>query len=306
MLITTIALWGKTFFFSNGVVESDAINMPLYQVVLDILGENSMLRNIIAFSLLAIQSLVLVALNKRYEFINYHGYLYVLIFFFVSSGMAVMQQLTPLVFANLFFLLALALVLSSFQKTRVLPLFFNTGILLNIATLFYAGMIFYIIILWVALIIIRGLDLREIIVLFLGYLTPFVLIVGYTYVFSSLEQFNFNLSQISYSIDYNNKFVIGYSSVLLLLLLISIVYSYVNNTIKISSRKYIQILLSIVWITPAVYFLIPFVSYEILVIMAVPASFLITQYLVSSRANLWTEFVFDGLFIILVLLQIYG
>ncbi len=306
MLLTSLALWSKTLFFSDSPIIETSTNMPLYQMLINLFDGNVLLQNFTAYLMLAFQSILLVVLNKRHGFINYQGYLYVLIFFFVSSGMSSMQQLSAPLFSNLFFLFALSMVLSAFQKSNALSILFNTGILLNIATLFYAGMVFYILVLWIATIIIRGLDFRELIVMLLGYLTPFILILGFSYVFASLEIYNLSLEKALYNIDFDNKFVVAYGCILLLLLVLSILNTYVNNTIKISSRKFIQILLSIVWLTPVVYLLIPFVSFELLYMMAIPASFLITQYLVSSRASLWTEFVFDGFCIVLILLQIYS
>ncbi|MCD8569161.1 MAG: hypothetical protein LRY50_12905, partial [Geovibrio sp.] len=71
---------------------------------------------------------------------------------------------------------------------------------------------------------------------------------------------------------------------------------------KISTRKYFQIFFVIFLTSVALLLVVPAVSLEILVIMAIPLTFLISNYLIYMRRQFWGNvllFLFLGLIIYL-------
>ena len=73
---------------------------------------------------------------------------------------------------------------------------------------------------------------------------------------------------------------------------------------KISTRKYFAIFLNIFVLALASFAFIPVTSQEILIIIAIPITYLISNLFVFMKSRFWSEFVFLLLLGIVVFMQV--
>ena len=73
---------------------------------------------------------------------------------------------------------------------------------------------------------------------------------------------------------------------------------------KIYSRKYFMFFLWLFIVTLAIYFIIPSAGYEMIIIAALPVSFLFTHYFVNVKPGWINRMLFDMFFGFLVYLRI--
>jgi hypothetical protein len=76
------------------------------------------------------------------------------------------------------------------------------------------------------------------------------------------------------------------------------------NSKKIKTRKTFYLLLWMFFISLTIYFTLPHVSVEVIFLAAIPASYLISHYLIYQKKRLIPEVIFTGLLILILLKQI--
>lgn len=302
-LITLIA-WSKTIFFhahSNIIFST----MPFYDVVIKFIPKNSTLSFIIAVILLIIQAYIIIRLNFQYMFLSVRTYLPAIFFIIICSLYLPLQTLHPILFANLFFILAFDKALTSSQKQNLLSTYFISGFLLSIGSLFYFNLIFFLPIIWICQIILRGFNFREWFISIIGLATPYLFLLFYYFYFDKLDVFNQILSQ---NLLFKNSiptlslnYVILFSFIGLLILISSFYLLSTLNTKKIITHKYFKILFWLFIFSLILFTLVYSVSIELIVIVAIPLSFLLANYFASIKSKWWGE----SLFTILILLITY-
>jgi len=82
-------------------------------------------------------------------------------------------------------------------------------------------------------------------------------------------------------------------------------FSVINNK-KIKSRKTFSILLWVLLISLVVYFALPSVSVDIMPIVTIPVSYIMSHYFIFIRKKLVSEIVFSLYFVFIILIQIWS
>lgn len=228
-----------------------------------------------------------------------------ILFIILSCGIIKLQGLHPAIIANLALILTIDKIFFSYRKEKVLSVLFDASLILSVGSLFYFDIIFFVIIIWTGLIILRTFNWREWVITITGLITPYILVFSYYYIFDDINYIreiivsNVFVSRTDPGLNMSYYIFFSY---LLLLIIISTVSMFVRFGLKkISTRKYFTIILWLFLFSMIFLAVLRSMSIEVLVIAAVPASYLLSNYFISLRSRWWG----DILFLVLIGLIIY-
>jgi hypothetical protein len=290
-----IALWIKSFMqaasypFYPG---EDA--MLLYQPVNALLGKSPMAGHIVALIFIIVLSFLVLRLKLQYSFIRERTILPSFIFILITSGMHELHAIHPVYFAALFLILTIDRIFNSYEKEVIHANAFESGILLAIGSLFYFNLVFFFPFLWIGFIILKPkVNWREFILTLLGFAFPWIGAAAYygaTGQIAELQstiQSNFQSHNFFLKDNLPMQIYMGYLALLILLASILILSQY--DAKKISTRKYFKAFFWVFLISAVLMFAVPAASQEIILLMAIPLSFLISNYLIFLKRPIFGE-----------------
>ena len=160
--------------------------------------------------------------------------------------------------------------------------FFDAGILIGIGSLFYASLIWFGLLVFIGMALLRTGDIKEIVISVIGLVTPYFLTFGIYYVLGK------DLKDLLSLLDYNlfgkpDDYVFTPLTIVAILftaliMLVSIVHLLsLMNTKKINARKTFLLLFWIFLIAVGAYFIAPAVSVEIIWITGIHVSYILTH-----------------------------
>ncbi len=289
--ILVIVLWSDVFGLENNNFVPLPYSMPAYAWISKFLN-NEMASGILALILIILQAFYLIYINVVYNFISQRTYLTSLLFILISSAFLNLHYLHPAIIANVFVLFTIVEIFSSYRKPKVYKQSFNAGVFIAIAGLFYINANFLLIFVFISLLILHSFNWREWLSVILGFLTPYLVTLFLFYYF---DQWNNVQHLIEAILQHRSSKLIWplpyyiFTALLFLIGLFSIIKlssSYSNN--KVSTRSYFMLFTILLAILSGIFIFIPFASIEIVVLIAVPLSFIMTNYFLSN-ANKWIQ-----------------
>lgn len=283
--------------------------MPLFGLLLVIAGFNPLVSVIFTFLLVILVSFLLVNFNTNVFFISERNFLPALIYILLVSFFPHQQILNPVLPAAVFLILGVRRIMDSYRVQGTAFSFFDAGMLIGIGSLFYASLIWFGLLLIVGIVILRTVNIKEIIISFLGLATPVFILYGFFYVTG--KDMNALLSAVIFNL-FTKSSDFSYTGITLIVLIISGIIILIGvmhlisaiNSKKIKSRKTFIILFWAFLIGTAAYFISGPVSFEIIWLMAVPPVYFITHYFVFSRRKIIREIMLGTLFILSALAQL--
>jgi len=298
LILATLLLWWSSF--SNTELyrfHFDGVKMPFYQLVIEALDQNTLLNLVIAFLILIIQGFLMLRFNQRYMFISTQTYLHIAFYLFIVSSFVQLQQLNPGLLSSLFIFFMLDQLFSGYKKRYILNRLFMAGFWVAIAGLFYVHAVYFFLLIWIGLFILRSFSLREWFVPLLGFAFPLLFLFAFYYVSDTLtvhklidtiKQSYLNEVTVTY---YNISYYAFYG--LLALLVVFGSFSLLGRLpmLKIYVRKYYEILWWMFAGSVASFILINQVSVELLYFVALPLSFLLADYIHSVRSRVFGNMV---------------
>ena len=313
IIITGMLAWFRPFF-DAGIHRSfpfDSDPMPLYHLLTLILWHNHYFRVLFAFIFIVLTGFLLVRLNTRFIIINERTNLPALFYILLSSSIVGLNRLNPVIFGALFLLLAIDRVLESYKQEGLSYRYFEASLLLAIGSLFYADLIFFVFILWVALVMFRPFYWREWLFTILGVMIPYLFLFSYYYLndisFSeSLQRITTNILPEHTAFSFKRPYTIF---LIYLFFLIAIVSEFMIKhfpTKKIQARKTFMLFFWLFLSTIAIYLLIPSSSIELIYVLAIPVSFVLSHYFVFARSRWLPEALFIILLILIIVNNIYA
>jgi hypothetical protein len=219
------------------------------------------------------------------------------------------QMLNPALPAVAFLILAIRRIMDSYKVQGTAYSFFDAGLLISTGSLFYAGFIWFGLLLMIGIAILRPVNLKEIVISILGLITPWFITSGFYYVTG--KDMNSLLSTVTYNLFTKEShpvfpgltiaalIILGIILIICTLHLLSVI-----NMKKIKSRKTFLLLMWIFAISAGSYFVFKPVSIEIFWLAAIPVSYILTHYFVFKKKKLIPEILFSTLFLLVILLQI--
>jgi hypothetical protein len=306
--VLTVALWLPSF---KGIPVAefsfDYHRMPFYNYLYDFLIDRQTLQIIIALGVLLLQCFLLLKINRKYILLNTQNYLPAIVFIILTSSFIQLQRINPALFAGFFILLTIDQLFSCYRVRYVLDRLFVAGLLVSVASLFYSFSVFFLLIIWISLILLRGFSIREWFVPILGFIFPYLFVFGYYYL-SDSDSVNYlinlllnNFFQQVTITHYNITYYLFYGFVGLLIVFGSFKLLKKFQTRKIYIRKFFEIFWWIFLVSLLLFLFKVGVSTEIVFIFAIPVSFLLAYYFNSIRSGVFGNivlFILAGLIVL--------
>jgi hypothetical protein len=289
------ALWFKSFmnpalfpFYSGEDM------MLLYQPINALIGKSTVASNVIALMFIILLAFLILKLNVQYSFIRVRTVLPSVLFILITSGLHELHAMHPVYPAALFLILTVDRIFNAYDKEVIHSNAFEAGIFLAIGSLFYLNLVFFFPFLWIGFIIIKPkVNWREYILSTLGFIFPWLVALAY---YAGTGQTDELLGTLKANITLHQSFLkgslpiqiyLGFLGFLTLLASFLIMSQYDGK--KISSRKYFKAFFWIFLISGVLIIAIPAVSQDIIILLAIPLTYLISNYLIYMKRPVWGE-----------------
>jgi hypothetical protein len=292
-----------TYDFFQGEKEN-ILFAPVYKWV----GSQPLVQVIVAIVLVIVLAFLMQLINDRYTFIRIRSKLSPILFVIIVGGLTEVQTLHPVYFGAIFVLFAINRLFSIFEKSKPYSAIFDAGLLLGVGSLFYFNLIvlFPVFLLSVP-ILCREPKWRDFTILILGFLLPFGFAFSYAaFTDGFMELLDVFLKNVTTPISHflTNVPLQIYLGVLIIVTVtgsVGMLGQYDQK--KVSSRKYFTVFFWMFIFSLLSFTFIPATSQEMLVITAIPVTFLTTNLFVFMKSRFWSELLFLLLLGIVILLQ---
>jgi hypothetical protein len=311
ILVTLAALWSGAFINLHSNVSLYVNNdpMPLYGILLHLMGKNPLPGLIFTLSVASIMSFMMVNLNTRLLFINERTFIPALFYILLGGLFPEYQLLNPAIFGAVFLMMSVRRIMEAFRIPGTAYNFFDAGILISTGSLFYANLIWFGSLVIIGIALFRTVNIKEIAISIIGLITPYILTFGIYYLSGK------DLKSLYNTLEYNlfdnpasyifNGITIAAVIFAALVTMVSLIHLFISvNTKKVKSRTTFNLLVWMFIISIAVYTFLPTASVEIIWITAIPVSYFLSDYFVLVRKKLVPEILFSVLFILVFLIQI--
>ncbi len=298
MALITGALWGQYFISPPQMVHSaggDA--MPLWDLIFDPLSGFPLLAVFLSAVLMVITVFVMIRFNTTVFFIPKRTYFPALFFILYFSAFPDGMILNPAMPAALLIMVGIWRMMEAYRINGMTFNFFDAALIISSAGMFYAGALWFVLLVLSGALILRTPDVREITVTVAGALLPWIILYAIWYLTGSTMS---DLTEVIRHNLFDRMPEVSLSRALIILLIVIAVgflpalLSLIREmpTMKIKSRKTFELLLWMTVICVAAYAITPSVSVEIVAITAIPVSFIMANYCAFTRRLVITEILF--------------
>lgn len=293
--IIAAALWIKSFI--NPAVFSfypGEDSMILYQPINYFLGRSPLTNNIVALTFIILLAFLILKLNVQYSFIRTRSFIPSILFVLITSGIPDLHAMHPVYPAALFLILAVDRIFASYDKEIIHSNAFDAGIFLAIGSLFYLNLVFFFPILWIGFITLKPkVNWREYILTTLGFIFPWLAALAFYLITDRTDELlhtletSFTSHQVFLRENLSIQIYIGFLVLLTITGSFFLLAQYDEK--KISSRKFFKAFFWIFLISCILIIACPSVSQEIIIILAIPLTYLISNYLIFMKRQFWGE-----------------
>lgn len=280
--------------------------MPLFGLLLGALKGNHFLSTLISMLIALVLMLGVNRMVNRFGLSNNQtampGYLYL----FLVSGYLMAQQLHPVWFFTPLLLLSIERLFSGGPQRKPMAWCFESAFWLSVGSLFYAKGIYFIILIWMIMFILRMFTFRSILASLIGFVLPYIFAFSYFFLVGrftwfadvAIENFISPIAFFSHTI-----FSQLYNGIIIFLVFLAILAVVrIMPMVKIITRKYFRIFIWLI-VLGIVAALTPYYSLEVVPILAIGASIILSRFLNAIRKSIIQEVVFALLFIMTLAAQ---
>ncbi|HOB83148.1 MAG TPA: DUF6427 family protein [Bacteroidales bacterium] len=308
-----ILLWLSAFI--NPRIQPSSVyeirSMPLYNIAGLITGSSPRAGVIFSFIILAVLLFLLVNFNTSVFFIGERTFLPAVFFTLFSAVMPSLQVMNPVLPSAVFLTLALKRIMEAYRKPGTAFNFFDAALLISTGSLFYANMIWFGLLVFIGIALLRTGNIIEIFTSVIGLLTPYIFLYGIYYVLG--------MNIVELSDDIRENLFTGSPGTILsrleivalvisgLMILSGIVYLAQHiNSMKIKSRKTFYLLLWGLFISVVLYIALPSASAELLWVIAIPACYILANHYINIRKRIIPEIFFAGFMLMVIIIQVFS
>lgn len=187
LIIYALILWGNGLW-TGGLAFSELGGFASFWFF-DKLGTNITLQSLIAFALVVLQGFFLNWMTNYYKISREPNYIVGLSYILLMSSSKQFIQLSPMLLANTFVLLGIWEILKSAKQKDVLGYWFNAGFWFALGGFFYFSIVVYLVLALIALILLRGLNINDLVGLLSGVFVVYFLTGVYWFWFDSFGLF---------------------------------------------------------------------------------------------------------------------
>ena len=284
IIIFAILLWVPSIFSANSMDFQFPDNpMPLFSILKFIFGDKILLSVFLSFLIFMLNAFLLSNLNTIYILVLERTFLPSYFYIITVAFFPGLFQLNPFLPSSVFILLILNWLFKSYKAEDNSRLFFEAGLFLGVASLFYAPSLYYILFIWFSAAVIRPFFWREWVYPILGIFTIFLLTWGYYFIFlgEPLEFFRLLSLNILPGLMKVKLPVVELSAVGFLLIMIIFSSIYMLNVYqfrKIYARKYFKILFWLFYLSLAFFFFLAGDDFSVFYVTAFPMAYIFTNY----------------------------
>ena len=268
--------------------------MLLYQPINALIGKSTVASNIFALVFIILLAFLILKLNVQYTFIRVRTVLPSILFILITSGLHELHAMHPVYPAALFLILTVDRIFNAYDKEVIHSNAFEAGIFLAIGSLFYLNLVFFFPFLWIGFLIIKPkVNWREYILSTLGFILPWLAALAY---YAGTGQLEDLIGVLKENISSHQSFLVGNLPIQIYLgflgfltLLASFLILSQYDGKKISSRKYFKAFFWIFLMSCILIVTNPAVSQDIIVLLAIPLTYLISNYLIYMKRPIWGE-----------------
>jgi hypothetical protein len=287
---------------------SDDMPMPLFKILLGITGFSPFISIFSAFLIMLLMAFLVVNFNTNAFFISERTFLPALVYVVITGMNPQYQLMNPALPAAPFLILAIRKIMDSYKVQGTAYSFYDAGILIATGSLFYAGMIWFGILLIVAILVIRPFSIREIVISLAGLLTPLFIFTGFYYVLG--YDMDYLRSAVNYNLFAGEAVThLPLLNIIVLLIAGAVVLVSVSHLLgalkekRIKSRKTFTLLFWTFFISAGTFVAFKPVSLEIFWIASIPLTYFLCHYFVFSRKKKITGMLFTLLLILVIVIQ---
>ncbi len=281
----------------------DEMPMPLFGILLTLTNFSPFISVLAAFLLTLLVSYLLVNFNTSAFFISERTFLPAIVYALLTAIFPEFQVLNPVLPAAVFLILAIRSIVESYKVYGTAFSYFDAGILIGTGSLFFAPLIWMGILLLAGIVILRTVNIKEIIISILGIATPLFIVYGIMYVSGKdmaeqLSAVSWNLfgKESGFAVTGIKLAIIITAAVMILIAVAQLVPAL--NMKKIKSRKTLTLLFWSFLLALGVTILSGSVSGEMHWLLIIPPSYFLTHYFVFSRSKRIPGIIMTLLFLI--------
>ena len=297
--------WSEEFI-KNLISEENAF---LYKNLLSLIKGNYfvLFYKILLIIFLTINSLYFSKILLVFKLYRKLSFLHAFIFLFLLSLTIKLTDVLPVLIAMSLFLIAMKKIMNTLRKKTVLFDFFNVGLLMSAASFFWFNALYFSLIIFSSLLILRTVNWREWFVPLIGIFVPYFIIISfYFFIFSNFDiVFDlFNIITLKESmpfIEMNTVFSVIYITLISLFATVLIISRY--RTFEKNTQDYYRIYFILFLFTLAVIFLIPGYRFSALTIIPVSLTIPLSRYFINSKGRIFKEVLFD-LFLVSIIINL--
>ncbi len=311
MALITGALWIQYFINPPQLMPAPGGDaMPLWDLIFNPLSGFPFLAVFLSFVMMLITVIVMIRFNTTVFFIPKRTYFPALFFILYFSAFPGGMILNPAVPAALLIMVGIWRMMAAYRMNGMAFNFFDAALIISSAGMFYAGALWFVLLVITGALILRAPDFREITVTVAGALLPWIILYAVWYLTGG------SMSDLTEIIRHNlfDRITSVTLSRALIILLIVIAIGFLPAllslirempTLKIKSRKTFELLLWMTVICAAAYAITPPVSVEIIAIAAIPVSFIMANYCVFARRLLIPEILLWLMVVMIVVARLW-
>lgn len=277
----------------------DESPMPLWSLLSGALKGNLFFSTLISMLIALLMMFGVNRVVNRYGLSHSQTAMPGFLYLFLVSGYLIAQKLHPVWFFTPLLLLAIERLFSGNSDRRPMSWCFESAFWLSVGSLFFAKGIYFMIVIWMVMFILRMFTLRSLLASLIGLVLPYLLAVGYYFWVDRLGEFmNLILENFISPVAFfsHTWFSQVYNGVIVFLVFMSILAVVrIMPTVKIITRKHFRIFIWLI-VLVIVASLTPYYSLEIIPILAIGASIVVNRFLNAIRRPIIQEVVFILLF----------
>lgn len=314
IFLFTAILWLPSFLDSGAPPISQSESMILYSFIEGFLANNLFLSKVLAIIFLLFQSYLLILISEKYILLQHRNFFPALFFLLIASFYPGLQHFSAALIGSLFLIICINFFFETYDKDSLSYRFFDSGLILGLGSLFYAKLVLFLPVIWIAAIILRKMDWRELVMPVLGVALPLFVVVGIDFlrdeypwqIFLLLKE-NIVVAQIPLVTNFGFWFING---ILLLTIMISSIYMQkIFQFRKIFIRNYYLVFFWIFVISLAVFVIFSSFDMGIAYIISIPVAFILSNYFYNARKTLGNRLLFGMILLVFIfngVNQIFG
>lgn len=297
--LIAIALW--SFSIPLAFIGSYKHAMPLFELFSSFLGTMKFVALFFSLIMVLTGAFLLNFIINKQDILGKRSYLPALFYVLFMSCSPDLLTFHPILFANVFILLAINRLLDTYRKDISFSEVFDAGALLGAASLFYFPTILLFPLLGLGLIILRPFIWREWVISFIGVIVPYLF--AFVYYFW-IDKMNYLwIDKMFYPIiNRTVDFQPGFSGYLFgsLLLLASLYSAFkIASSLHINKVKSAKALILFMWMALCSLlslFLAPAISIENFSFLAIPGAIIMASLFLSMKKKWQADLLFVLIF----------